>query len=64
VFSLEINKSLEEVEIEDCELEPLYLSKDCENVINILYYENHYMFITRGPRAWRSANREMLVGVT
>jgi hypothetical protein len=45
VFSLEIKKSLEEIKIENCELEPLYLSKDCENAINILYYENHYMFI-------------------
>jgi hypothetical protein len=41
VFSLEINKSLEE----NCELEPLYLSKNCENAINILYYENHYLYI-------------------
>jgi hypothetical protein len=51
-----VTRSLEEVEIEskirkqssifeNCELEPLYLSKDCENAINILYYENHCMFI-------------------
>jgi hypothetical protein len=45
VFLLKFNKSLEEVKIEDCELEPLYLSKNYDEAINLLLYQDHYMYI-------------------
>jgi hypothetical protein len=45
VVLLKFNKSLEEVKIVDCELEPLYLSKNHDEAINILHYQDHYMYI-------------------
>jgi hypothetical protein len=44
VFSLIISGSIE-VKIGDCKLESLYLSKNYDEAINILHYQNHYMYI-------------------